>query len=69
EPICHGENMVIKKGGFCKCCNTCIRVLGEGEACGQLDFLRGTPPVSECASGLACVDHTCQKLSDILRDL
>lgn len=31
EPICDGENMVVKKGGICKCCNTCIQILGNAK--------------------------------------
>lgn len=29
ESICSGEDKVIKKGGFCGCCDTCFTLVGR----------------------------------------
>ncbi|KAF8782898.1 hypothetical protein HNY73_013131 [Argiope bruennichi] len=52
---CRAENgyKVREKGGWCRCCDICVKVLGEYERC--------RPPIelgviyrSECAEGLYC---------------
>ncbi|GFR28943.1 uncharacterized protein TNCT_158121 [Trichonephila clavata] len=45
---------VREKGSYCNCCDICVKVLGENEACvPESDFL-GVIITSECATGLFC---------------
>ncbi|GFT51785.1 uncharacterized protein NPIL_439691 [Nephila pilipes] len=43
-----------EKGGACGCCDLCVDVLGENEACVNGTNIIGIIITSECATGLFC---------------
>ncbi|GFQ93180.1 uncharacterized protein TNCT_681341 [Trichonephila clavata] len=52
-----GENQVlVKKGGSCGCCDMCKTIIKEGEACPRRQIVGGPPPAWECESGTTCMD-------------
>ncbi|GFY45567.1 uncharacterized protein TNIN_280471 [Trichonephila inaurata madagascariensis] len=52
-----GENQVlVKNGGSCGCCDMCKTIIKEGEACPQRRFVGGPPPAWECEMGTTCMD-------------
>ncbi|CAH0556080.1 unnamed protein product [Brassicogethes aeneus] len=67
--ICHGvkcqvteckEGETMLKGGWCKCCPVCNKILKEGEQCPQPSpFIGGPPPTIYCDEGLICTDGKC----------
>ncbi|XP_025083284.1 saxiphilin-like [Pomacea canaliculata] len=63
EDNCDGR--VARNGGFCGCCDLCVRQLNKGESCIEA-FLLGLsmPASSECGAGLTCNSqtHICEEL-------
>ncbi|XP_071036060.1 uncharacterized protein [Parasteatoda tepidariorum] len=55
---CKKGQIVMKRGSFCGCCNTCYTVLKEGQSCSTLHFRGGPPPTSGCDKGLECDPET-----------
>jgi len=49
----------VQKGGFCGCCDACIRSLGKGEHC-MATLLMGVPHSAKCGKGLYCDPRTSQ---------
>ncbi|CAL1275931.1 unnamed protein product [Larinioides sclopetarius] len=52
---CRAENgyRVKEKGGWCRCCDLCVKVIGENEPCSP-PIEMGVIFTSECAEGLHC---------------
>uniref|UniRef100_A0A4Q8K5Q2 U11-Hexatoxin-Hc1a_1 n=1 Tax=Hadronyche cerberea TaxID=1107879 RepID=A0A4Q8K5Q2_HADCE len=62
QPTCCQRNQIlVKNGGFCGCCDLCVTQLGEGEMC-PIRLEGGTPPTSSCAAGLICSHGMCKRL-------
>ncbi|XP_025083285.1 saxiphilin-like [Pomacea canaliculata] len=61
EDNCDGR--VARNGGFCGCCDLCVRQLKKGDSC-LATMLLGMPATVECGSGLVCntATRTCQEL-------
>ncbi|PVD37348.1 hypothetical protein C0Q70_04347 [Pomacea canaliculata] len=61
EDNCDGR--VARNGGFCGCCDLCVRQLSKGDSC-LATMLLGMPATVECGSGLVCntATRTCQEL-------
>uniref|UniRef100_A0A2L2Y517 Cystine knot toxin n=2 Tax=Parasteatoda tepidariorum TaxID=114398 RepID=A0A2L2Y517_PARTP len=68
---CLRENgqKIREKGSFCKCCDICVKVLGEGERC-MPDHILGSISASECDEGLAChrSHWKCVTMEEFLED-
>jgi len=56
----------VKNGGFCGCCDACIRSLNKGEHC-LATLLMGVPSTARCGKGLYCDPRTshCESLPDL----
>nr|CAH7762059.1 unnamed protein product [Callosobruchus chinensis] len=59
--VCTENQVLVKNGGMCGCCDLCVTTLDEGENCSALLFVGGGPPTVKCADGLQCVDGICKK--------
>ncbi|GFY16436.1 uncharacterized protein TNCV_2350791 [Trichonephila clavipes] len=51
-PECSEDEILVKKGGFCGCCDVCRTIIREGEPCPLGP--RGIPPSSQCEEGTTC---------------
>jgi len=58
---------IVRNGGTCGCCDTCVQQLGEGESCVS-SVLLGVAPSATCATGLTCdpTTLTCQRPKDFV---
>ncbi|XP_033117380.1 equistatin-like [Anneissia japonica] len=53
----HCDGRIAPKGGYCGCCDSCVKQLEEGDLCPSLPLL-GAPIQSECGEGLYCDKET-----------
>ncbi|PRD22589.1 UNVERIFIED_CONTAM: hypothetical protein NCL1_48740 [Trichonephila clavipes] len=52
---CTKDEVFVKKGGYCGCCDACRTVIKEGDPCPAP--VRGdSPPTSQCEEGTTCVE-------------
>ncbi|CAH1976042.1 unnamed protein product [Acanthoscelides obtectus] len=58
---CTAKQVLVKKGGFCGCCDLCVTILKKGQKCPNLHIVGGGPPTVRCAKGLRCVEGICKK--------
>jgi len=56
---------IVKSGGYCGCCDSCVQSLAEGDACVSMVFL-GVAPSAQCATGLTCDPATATCKSPIV---
>jgi len=56
----------VENGGFCGCCDACIRALNKGEHC-LATLLMGVPSTQRCGKGLYCDPRTsvCETLPNL----
>ncbi|CAH1976045.1 unnamed protein product [Acanthoscelides obtectus] len=60
QPKCISKQVLVKKGGFCGCCDLCVTILKKGQQCPN-SHVRAGPPTTRCAKGLRCVKRVCKK--------
>ncbi|GFT06642.1 uncharacterized protein NPIL_646931 [Nephila pilipes] len=54
KPVeCTEDEIFVKKGSTCGCCDVCRTILYEGESCPPL-LSGGPPPTSQCEEGTTC---------------
>ncbi|CAH1976052.1 unnamed protein product [Acanthoscelides obtectus] len=61
QPKCIPKQVLVKKGGFCGCCDLCVTILKKEQKCPNLYFVGGGPPTVRCAKGLRCEKGVCKK--------
>ncbi|KAK7476979.1 hypothetical protein BaRGS_00031755 [Batillaria attramentaria] len=64
------DGTVVKHGGFCGCCDSCVKILAQGESCAQT-MLLGAPTTAQCDQGLLChpTQLTCQDAATVEKQL
>ncbi|CAH1976047.1 unnamed protein product [Acanthoscelides obtectus] len=62
QPKCISKQVLVKKGGFCGCCDLCVTILKEGDNCLAQIFSGGTPATERCGDGLQCINGVCKSL-------
>ncbi|GFT94501.1 uncharacterized protein NPIL_273591, partial [Nephila pilipes] len=54
KPVkCKENQILVKKGSTCGCCDMCRTIIYEGEYCPPF-FRGGSPPSSQCEEGTTC---------------